>query len=480
MLPWLYLHFPSLQLDALTQDAQTTAEAIIVIDPKHHLVCQLNQAAAEYGIRLNMGLATAISLAADLNIVEYKVETAQSRLHELAQWLYQVVADIVLFEPDGLALKVTNMLALYGSIDNYWGKVSPLLNEQQVHYQGAMGKTVTQARLLARSTRQPLTLNEQITQQRLEQLPVSLLELPGKQIEQLQRVGIQQLHQLLSLDSKALGRRFGLEVLNYLSTIKGYHCVPLKEYHPPEHYSKYLELLHEISQSQTLLFPLQRMVREMSAFLAKRAQEITELNITLHYRDKERHADTHILIGSAAGEYHFDKWMALVNLKIERTELEAPVTAITLSTGQTVKVNAIAGSLFSDNQAQMTPGQLVSLLQAKVGKAHISGLELLADHRPEHAFAYNSSNPLNSDARSPQQLSAQQKLPNPRPLVLLTTPEPVKEKYQILQGPERIRSAWWSKEPVYRDYFIARNQDGAVCWLYNEPCGTWYLQGYFC
>lgn len=483
MLPWMYVHFPRLQLDALEfeyrqlqpQDAQQPCcpEALIVVNTKQNRVCQLNRAAKAQGIKLDMGLATAVSLCGELNIHQYNPQLAQNRLNELAQWLYQAVADIVLFEPDGLALKVSNMMSLYGSIDNYWHKVSELLQQHQVHYQVAMGKTVSAARLLARSAQYPLLQDEAIVQQKLEQLPVGKLELPARQIEQMQRVGITRLKQLWDIDTKALGRRFGLEVLNYLSALKGFRQVPLQVYQPPEQYRQYLELFHEIAQSQILLFPLQRMLKQMSGFLQKRDLEVTEVFITLHHRDKDRNPNTEIAVGSAGGEYRADKWMALIGLKIERTELIAPVVGLSIHTGEMVEKNAADGQLFNDSNAQMTPTQLVSLLQAKVGKSHIVGLELFADHRPEFAFGY--ANPL-----TPMALPQDTPLPSLRPLLLLPQAVPVKEKHHVLHGPERLRSAWWSKDAVYRDYYVTRSADGAICWLYHQPDGRWFLQGYFC
>ncbi|MCJ8270378.1 MAG: hypothetical protein MJK04_13365, partial [Psychrosphaera sp.] len=111
MMPWLYLHFPSLQLDALKQNSGlgndsgsdldldlnndfNDSRPLIVVEPRQNAVQQLNLAAQSEGITLGMGLATAISLSGELVVVEYNRALETSRLQELAQWLYQVAADI--------------------------------------------------------------------------------------------------------------------------------------------------------------------------------------------------------------------------------------------------------------------------------------------------------------------------------------------------------------------------------------------------
>jgi len=53
-------------------------------------------------------------------------------------------------------------------------------------------------------------------------------------------------------------------------------------------------------------------------------------------------------------------------------------------------------------------------------------------------------------------------------------------------GPERIESGWWdfgspSRNPVFRDYFVARNPRGQTLWIYRELAAPrrWFLHGFF-
>ena len=511
-MPWLYLHFPSLQLDALKQNGELgydlqndkNSRPLIVVEPRQNAVHQLNSAARSEGITLGMGLATAISLSGELVVVEYNRALEISRLQELAQWLYQVAADIAVFEPDGLALEITNMLSLYDGIDNYWQQIDTILVQQQVSYQRALAQTPLAARLLAQNQTHCADMHQSdyIINQQLGALPIDRLELSKVQTQQLHRVGIHHLKQLWQVSGKELGRRFGLEVLSYLGKIKGQMKQPLNYYQPPAHFSQYLELFHEISQAQVLLFPLKRMIQQMSCFLLARELVVTTVTIALHYRNdigtnerEKEHPDTNLEISSAQGEYQTDHWMTLISLRIERAQLNAPVVGITLITGVLVEKNCTVDDLFSSagQKGQMTPNQLISLLQAKVGKKAITGIELHPDHRPEFAFGYcapnlSASNPnapnlslqnLGSPSPGKRQISAAA-LPKLRPLILLEQPEQLAQQCTILHGPERVRSAWWGPQSIYRDYFIARDQQGSLCWLFNEPQGNWFLHGYFC
>ncbi len=478
---WLYLHFPSLQLDGIQQSSvtlekaekQAQGKAVIVIDRQLNEVRQLNDIARALGVTPGMGLATAIALSGELVIVEYNPKIEQTRLHELAQWLYQKVADIALFEPDGLALEVSSMLSLYDDVQSYWQAIQNILQHQQVSYQRAVANTPLAARLLAKDSHKPLNNDSHLIERQLGRLSVQQLELAQVHVEQLQRVGIHQLKHLLPIAGKELGRRFGLEVLNHLGRIKGDIRQPLTFFEPPLHFRKNLELFHEIGISQVLLFPLKRMIQEMETFLNGRELVVTSITITLLYRDGE---PTSLTIGSASGEYKADKWMTLVTLNIERTRLNAAVVGITLTSGELIEKNATVDDMFCGAKGNMTPAQLISLLQARVGKERIVGIQLHQDHRPEHAFSYKK--PLKQASTLPGAFPSI--LPKIRPLILLPEPQPLTEQYTVLEGPERVRSAWWGKQEIYRDYFIARDNQGAVCWLFTEPQGTWFLHGYFC
>ena len=503
MLLWLYLHFPSLQLDGITtKDESHDEQPLIVIQTKKNAIVQLNAAAQQVGIKVGMGLATAVSLTSNLAIVEYNQKLEQTRLAQLAQWLYQVVADIALFTPNGMVLQISNLLGLYKNIESCWASIEAVLQQQKVNYHRAIANTPMAARLIARSasiddhTSTPLSIKRYQVEQILKKLPVSELELPTRQIEQLHRIGIVQLQQLWQLSTKALGQRFGLEMLHYLGKIKGQVNHPLHYYQPPAHFSNTLELLHEINLSQVLLFPLKRMLQQMNDFLFNRELVVTSITITLHYRNKEQYQDLSIIIGSAQGEYKTERWMALVGLKVERIQLNAPVLGITLTTGTFIDKNCTNDDLFSAVKGRVTAPELISLLQAKVGRSRIVGMSLNQDHRPEFAFNYHneihhSNNrspaniesqpyPLSAQKNTSKQTSFKQGLPKLRPLILLEQPNRLNCQYTILQGPERICSTWWSQQSIYRDYFIARDPQGAICWLYHEPQGQWFLHGYFC
>jgi protein ImuB len=82
----------------------------------------------------------------------------------------------------------------------------------------------------------------------------------------------------------------------------------------------------------------------------------------------------------------------------------------------------------------------------------------------------------------------------PRPLWLLPEPIPLAEQQHrpvygtpltLLSGPERIESGWWDNQWAERDYFIARDEQHALLWIFRPRVpdaavrDRWYLHGKF-
>jgi protein ImuB len=76
-----------------------------------------------------------------------------------------------------------------------------------------------------------------------------------------------------------------------------------------------------------------------------------------------------------------------------------------------------------------------------------------------------------------------------RPTWLLPKPEPLRERkgvllwqkpLEILRGPERLESPPHCGPVRRRDYFVAREATGRICWIFRElDTGQWFVHGLF-
>ena len=487
---WLYLHFPSLQLDTLFNSSESDsnkelhAQPIIIVDEKDHRVLQANQAALESGITQGMGLGSAAALCHHLHVHPYSIELEKNKLKEIAQWAYLVTSDMTLLPPNGLLIKASNMLSLYDGLDNYWHELKSHIDALNIKFSFATGYSPLSAILLGKQAINQVTDNVQQMKSWVNQQALSSSELPPMQVERLNRVGINIVEELLKLPLQEVARRFDIDLVNYVGRLNGQFKHPIDFYHPPESFQQYLELLFDIENILFIEKPLLKLLNQLECFLKLRDRVAFELTLTLHLRDKDDH---HVSFYSAQGNYLAEKWANLTHLTLESLKLPAPVQGLTLSLAHHGEPQMAYHDLFDGNTGTLAALDLLSLLQAKLGQACIQTPKIQQDPRPEKANQYLPPT-LSHTAKkelAPQELNQQATTTNNinqqrlRPSILLPEPEALTENVTLSQGPERIVSGWWDGEKIIRDYFIAHSESGRWLWVFRTPDKQWFLHGLF-
>lgn len=470
---WIYLHFPALQLDTVFAPAAETEPAVpvVIVDGRVHQVVQANELAFNQGITLDMGLGSAAALCAELQVHPYDAEIEQRAVEEIAQWLYLVTSDIALYPPQGLLLRATNMLSLYGGLTAYWRTLSHHLDQRGVRYHYGCGFSPLSAMLLAKSGANLIEADTAILRQKVGRFPLTATELEGKHTDKLARVGIRDIDSLLALPMQEIARRFDIDLVNYVGRLLGQFKHPVSFYHPPEAFHSHLELLYEIDNVQWLEKPLRRLLTRLELFLTLRNQVAFDLKLTLTQRDKIQHSVT---FTSARGDYQVEKWAQLCRLSMESLLLEHPVVSLTLSVVRAGLAEQTAEDFFSGIKGQQSALELITLLQAKLGPSHVHKLQLGDDPRPEKRSRYVHPNVHPATTTTEPLRRAEL-----RPSLLLPEPQPLCEAVSLIHGPERIATGWWDGHNMIRDYFIARTEQGRWLWVFRTPEQQWFIHGQF-
>lgn len=474
---WLYLHFPHLSADHLTQQEQPH-QPIIVVDVAKKNILQCNKAALAAGIKPHMTLANAALLCEDLQVVSNCEQRQERCLNALAQQLYQVSACISIKAPDGLLLEVSSMLKLYGSLLNYIENVSSVVQQHSVSFMLGLGFSPLSAQVLARANLCIFSEDEGLLKNELAALPLDAAVLGEVAVNKLSRMGIKTFAALFALPINEVGVRLGADTVRTVQRLLA--DVPDLQifYEPPEYFEHYVELLHEAEHVKSIQFVTRRLLSMLSDYLTARQLTCGELQLHLSHRDLP---DTKVVIGIANSAQQAEKLLPLISLYLDKTTIEAPITGVKLLTSNLLSpVNHSTKKFDFENDAPAflqelesssdlkTPEELISHLQARLGNKSVHGLHMTDDHRPERESNYD--------------LVAQptaEYLPRLRPSLILPTPILLTRKVKVLSGPERIQTGWWDDQHVERDYFIAQDEQGKFCWIYRERGGRWFLHGYF-
>ena len=470
---WLYLDFPSLQLDSFLADNDISADtAVVIVDEKTNEIIQLNKTAINAGVQLKMGLASSAVLCHNLQVLCYQRHIEENLLKQIAQELYQVSADIAFYQQNGLFIKVGNMLRLYDSIEQYWQKITDKLQVFNISYCGATAYSAYAAQILARAKVQLISSDINLIDQHLKILTVSALVLPEKFISALPKLGIKTIRQWLAIPFAEFASRFTPEESEYFALVKGLQIPKFSFYQPEIAFTYELELLYEIKTSEVLLHPLTKIFQRLEHFLQQKNLVTQELLLTFSSRES---ASFQLTIASVVGEYKTKKWLELTKLQLEKIQLSFPITIINIDVKQFQNFQGEINDLLNGKKGQLTHGELISMLFNRLGKKQIFTLKLLNEHCPEKASVYQSVDVNVSDKNT--EISGY--LPSIRPSFLLPSPEQLTLPVDVLYGPERIQHGWWQEQEVVRDYFIAKNRQGQWCWIYRQPDKRWFLHGFF-
>lgn len=473
---WLYIHLPCLQLDSsLGQQGAVQEQPCVLIH--QGLVVQSNISARAAGIRLGTGLAQAALLCSHVTMADYQVRQEQQLLKQLAHQLYQLSATLYLYPPQGLLFQTQDMRRLYKDAAHYWHSLQQPLQERELHYFYAAAHSPLAAQVLARAQKNHLCADANDSERLLDQLPISEAGFSPALTEQLQRLGLRVLGQVQSHSRSSLGKKLGTELVQHLQQLYQNHTPKVAAYRPSEYFSQQLPLLYEVENSPSLRFPLSRVLQDMEVFLHSRQLQVASIKLGLIYREQET---TWLHIGSGAGEYLAKVWLDLIMLHLEHISLNAPVVSLHLKGRQQSARETFNQCLFEPNKhAQLSPGQLLGRLQNKLGNHCVQQLGLRDDYRPEHSAYSRQLQHLSNNTQAIQQQATQ----TLRPSILLPSPHMLAGKprygWHILQGPERIQSGWWDNQAICRDYFIMRNPQGQLCWLFRNHQEEWFVHGYF-
>jgi protein ImuB len=388
-------------------------------------------------------------------------------LQRLAAWCYQYSSQVCLApQRNALLLEVAASHKLFGDAETLATRIRTELQQLGYHPASGIAPTPEAAHLAARHGLH-IRSNKHIHKD-IGALAIDSLYLQPAQIRALQNTGLRSIAEIFRLPRKALARRLGPAVSDYLDRLLGHRPDPCKTYRPADSFSAGTDIA-ETSNTQGLIFPLNRLVQELCGVLRARDRGIQVLEVSFQIAENKESIGL-TLHQATRSEAHL---MMLLRERLERLQLPGPVRHIHLAAARFLPFVVVQQGLLPETQqpSAAATGLVIERLQARLGTDAVKGLNCQQDHRPEYSWSL----------RELDEPTAYTELPR-RPAWLLAKPEPCKvNQYSILAGPERIESGWWDGNDCRRDYFVARDTDGSTQWIFREykPKSGWYRHGLF-
>lgn len=491
---WIALFLPELSLQSHARGAMASLQSVPLVisdgNASRPQVHAANACARAAGIAPPMPVAAAQACMTDLLVVPRAVEKERQTLTEIANWLSQF-SPMVCGEAAGASLEVSTTLRLFGGIGKLAGRIRRGLAALGFHATLGIAPTPLAAWLLAqaahdrrgvRMCREPAQLEE-----RLADIPLALFAWPREISEALDALGLVRIRHLLAQPRAGISRRFGEDVLRDLDRAMGRAGDPRQPHRLPECFSSATDLLFDIIDADRLMLPIGMLLAQMEGFLRGRGAGVTELALELKHnrtlRTSHRFGSRHPLRGA-------EQWARLISERLAAHPLPDAVVALRLDAPVLLPFQ-------QQNESWLPTGDernekwhaLAGRIASRLGERSLFMVSEYSDHRPELAWRVSE----HGDSAPARRLSTQARATStarPRPLLLLAEPQALVTldgapqhhgPLSLVAGPERIEAGWWDGSPVTRDYYVARNPQSEICWVFRDyrQQRRWYLHGYF-
>lgn len=464
------------------------------------LIAAASPAARALGLETGMPLIKARILVPGLDVRDADPEgdaawLARLGLFAARRWTPRAA----LSGPDGLWLDLTGVAHLFGGERLMGERILGFCRRLGFTARIAVAGTAGAAHALARfGGGRPLILCPSGGEaDALAAMPLAALRLDEAALGAARRLGLERVGEVTAMPRAPLRRRFGGALLARLDQALGRAPEPFDPIVPEAPPSVALSFMEPIATAEAIAEAAGEGLRRLVPQLTEAGLAVRRLVLVC---DRVDNIEQYVVLSTARATRDGAHLLKLICAKIEKIEPGFGIERIRLVA---VRVEPLAPQAIEGALAGARPAPdlafLIDRLAARLGPRRIHRLTARESDLPERSVA--SAGPLEATACWS---------PWPRPVRLLSPPEPVEQvmsalpdgpprrfkwrgkDYQVAaaDGPERVYGEWWrdaGERDAVRDYFQVEDEAGARFWLYRKGDGenpaagdlSWHLHGIF-
>jgi len=496
---YVSLWFRHLKTDWLTlRQPQLSNKALVLSTPSHGkmLITATNFLAEKEGIHSGIAVADARAIFPSIEVMDDNPSLPEKLLGKLAEWCIRF-SPFVAIDPsaDGLIIDASGCSHLWGGDEPYINEIIKRLKDRGYEVRGAMADTIGLACALARFGKEKLIIEPGQNLEAILPLPTASLRVDPEIIVRLHKLGLWQTRDFIKMPRSALRRRFGKDILEKLDEALGFKEEIIKPIQPIQPYQERLPCLEPIVTATGIEIALTRLLESLCTRLQKEGKGIRKASFKSYRVDGKIEE---IKIETNRASWHVNHLFKLFEINLSTIEPDLGIELFILEAPIVEDVSSIQETMWNRSSGLENIG-LAELLDRLYGK--IGSKNIYRYHPDEHYWPERSIKKVFSLAEEP---ASPWKIDRPRPIQLLSNPEPVEvtapipdyppmlfrykgklHKVMKADGPERIEQEWWLSKGEHRDYYSVEDEEGNRYWLFRSghysgnKSYQWFLHGFF-
>lgn len=469
----------------------------VLASPDHGrmVITAVNPIAASQGVETGMVLADARAIIPGLQFFDDNPELFIKILRAIAEWCIRFTPLVAADPPDGLIFDATGCAHLWGDEERYLTEITNRFNKRGYHIRLSIAGTIGTAWAVARFGQEKRVIENGGQTDALLPLPPPALRLEPETIERLQKLGLRQVKNFITMPRAALRRRFGKNMLLKLDQALGYEEEIFEPVQPIEAYQEFLPCLEPVITATAIEIALQRLLEQICERLIREEKGIRMASFSCYRVDG--HIEK-IEIGTNRPSHNTTHLFKLFEIRIASIEPALGIELFTLHASKVEPLSPLQEKIWEgvSGLEDRRLSELIDRVTNKIGTNCIHRYLPDEHYWPERSIKPSSSlhEKMNSTWRSDK----------PRPIQLLPKPEPIEVAVPIpdyppmlfryknklhnirkADGPERIEREWWLEEGPHRDYYCVEDENGHRYWLFRsghydaDKNYQWFIHGFF-
>ncbi len=471
---------------------------LILASPDHGrmVVTAVNAQAKKQGVGIGMVVADARAIIPVLQVLDDLPELPDKLLKGIAEWCIRYTPAVAIdLTSDSLILDVTGCAHLWGGEKQYLTDIVKRLKNFGYDVRAAMADTIGAAWAIARFGQDSPIVESGEQTAALLSLPAAALRIEIEIVQLLEKLGLRQIRDFISMPRPALRRRFGNQLLLRIGQALGYEeevIIPVQRVEP---YQERLPCLEPIVTATGIEIALKRL---LDALCHRLQQEGKGLRVALLKCYRVDGKMEKIEIGTNRPSSNSNHLFKLFEIKIDSIEPALGIELFILEALNVEELSPVQEKLWNNTGGldDINLSELLDRLGGKIGANNIHRYVPDEHYWPERSFKPASS--------IDEKLQTEWKVDSPRPLNMLSKPHPIEvtapipdyppmvfrykgRLHKIIKadGPERIEPEWWLQEGQHRDYYRVEDEEGYRYWLFRSghydvaKSYQWFIHGFF-